>query len=45
MTLSCTVIPAYFALPAQIPGGGYFVRQQDGELKYMVVFNSPQVNQ
>ena len=29
---------------AQIPGG-YFVRQQDGELKYMVVFSNPQVGQ
>ena len=28
----------------QIPGG-YFVRQQDGELKYMAVFCTPQVNQ
>ena len=34
----------YSSCHTQIPGS-YFVRQQDGELKYMVVFNSPQVNQ
>ena len=26
----------------QVPGG-YFVRQQDGDLKYLVAFNSPEV--
>jgi len=29
-------------LSSQVPGG-YFVRQQDGELKYMVVFKTPEV--